>query len=111
MTQPLFSVECATEGTSASFHRWHVERFSAAGAVKILPTEVSNMIRHDQVQAATPRLCVEVCAGMGGASLGFAQAGFVTTVMLDRSSLACDSLRRNGCSAVCSRSRSTPAHL
>ena len=59
-------------------------------------TTGSLLFRHSDVALQSFTSLVEVCAGIGGISLGFQAVGGVSVAALDRSSIACETLRLNG---------------
>ena len=59
-------------------------------------TTGSLIFRHSDVVMQSFTSLVEVCAGIGGISVGFQAVGGVNVAALDRSDIACETLRLNG---------------
>ena len=68
----------------------------AAGDVVLEPCDTSCKFRKPLDPRTGPVALKEVCAGIGGFSLGAAESGFHNLVFLDHSDIACSMLEANG---------------
>ena len=82
-------------GSPAAFHCWKVLAVDD-DVVKVERTEHSQIIYLPPPVAGDFLRTVEVCAGLGGTSVGATASGFRPLLAVDRSKLACSLLKQNG---------------
>ena len=86
----------AAAGLQAVFHCWKIQHVDDDGTVRLVSTPSSGFIQMPFHRADDYHYTAELCAGIGGTSLGALLAGHQPIAAMDRSKLACELLRRNG---------------
>ena len=76
-------------------------RTVVSGDIILEPGVMSKKFRKPCMTDVSQLQLREVCAGIGGFSLGAAESGFKTVVFLDRSPIACQTIRNNGGTCIC----------
>ena len=82
-------------GTVVSFYGWQVASISSAGVVRLSKVDGSRLVTHQQNEKFNLRGAVEICAGLGGTSIGASFVGCQPLAAMDHCDLAIENLRLN----------------